>query len=142
MTTTNKAALPPIGKLLVTLDGLINDQFDHAIAAHGITRRQWQLLNTLDRAPATIDDLTEAVLPFLDTAAAETALPHLEPLAAQGLIAIEGDVCSLTAHGRERFTTTKSHVHAIRGQILTGLEEGEYEATVTSLQKMIQNLRP
>src|SRR6476646_7859095 len=51
----------PIGYWLKHLDRLIADSFSRALAADELTRRHWQVLNTLARGPArlatTVDDL-------------------------------------------------------------------------------------
>ena len=49
------ASSRPIGFWLKLLDQLINEQFDSTLEDHGVTRRQWQLLNLL-----TNDDATQA----------------------------------------------------------------------------------
>jgi hypothetical protein len=65
----------PIGLVLRTLDRLIDERFDRTLTGRGVTRRQWQLLNTLAGGPATLDTLTAAVAAFLDRSAGETADP-------------------------------------------------------------------
>jgi hypothetical protein len=55
----------PIGYWLKHLDRLIEDNFDRLLASEGLTRRHWQLLNTLHRGPSTHEELAEAVAPFV-----------------------------------------------------------------------------
>jgi hypothetical protein len=128
----------PIGFLLRTLDRLIDERFDHALAGHGVTRRQWQLLNTLARTSADLDSLTAAVAPFL---AGETARPHLDPLVADGTVTRDGDTYTLTATGRATLGALAAEVRTIRDATVAGLADGEYERTVTTLETMIGNLR-
>src|SRR5690349_15828168 len=131
---------PLIGSLLKRLDRLIEDRFHHTLGARGITRRQWQLLRTLAGGPATPDALTDAVSPFLDRAAGETARQHLDPLVRQGLVSQENGTCALTDTGGELFRHLATEVQATRALTTAGLDEREYERTIASLETMIRNL--
>ena len=130
----------PIGLLLRTLDRLIDERFDRALAGRGVTRRQWQLLNALTGGASTLPSLTAAVAPFLDPAAGETARPHLDPLVANGTVAATGDTYTLTDAGRATLSDLTTDVGAIRRTTVAGLADGEYDRTVATLQKMIANL--
>src|SRR4051812_33335026 len=103
MATTNRPdrtpARPPIGFLLRTLDGLIDQRFERTLGAHGVTRRQWQLLRTLDDGAAPLDALNAAVAPFLDVDSGETAARHLGPLVERGAVTSADDVYELTDAG-------------------------------------------
>ncbi|MCD0442628.1 hypothetical protein LO763_03190 [Glycomyces sp. A-F 0318] len=134
MITTNKA---PIGLLLVTLDRLIDERFEEVLGGHGVSRRQWQLLNLLAEGEAALEELTEALAAFLD---GEDALPHLEPLARRGLVRSDAGRCSLTGAGRDRLGALAREVRAVRERTTAGLGAGEYEAVVAGLRKMIGNL--
>src|SRR5215813_2415405 len=77
----------PIGYWLKHLDRLIEDTFSRALAEQGLTRRHWQVLNTLAREPAGPAELTKALDPFLHDdqpgprrpAAPDTGRPHRPP---------------------------------------------------------------
>ena len=55
----------PIGFWLKLVDRMIDEQFASTLEEHGVTRRQWQLLNILARENATVQQLDTAVAPFL-----------------------------------------------------------------------------
>jgi hypothetical protein len=55
----------PIGYWLKRLDGLIEENFERTLTGDGVTRRQWQALNTLHQRPSTQAELAEALQPFL-----------------------------------------------------------------------------
>jgi hypothetical protein len=55
----------PIGYWLKQLDRLIEDTFSRTLSEQGLTRRHWQVLNTLARDPAGPAELTRALDPFL-----------------------------------------------------------------------------
>lgn len=139
-TTDSRSAQPPIGMLLAGLDRLIEERFAAAVGGHGVTRRQWQLLNLVAKGTATESELTEGVAPFLDRASGETARRHLDPLVEAGLLGRDGEVYSLTDAGRDRFAALARDVRAVRERTVAGLAEGEYDAVVTGLRKMIRNL--
>jgi hypothetical protein len=67
----------PIGFWLKLVDRLIDESFDSLLEEHGVTRRQWQLLNVLQRGPATLEQLDSAVAPFLREEAGESSAEHL-----------------------------------------------------------------
>lgn len=55
----------PIGYWLKHLDRLIDQAFERALDADGLTRRHWQVLNTLAAGPTTNAALTAALQPFV-----------------------------------------------------------------------------
>ena len=60
----------PIGFWLKLVDRLIDDGFARTLEEHGVTRRQWQLLTILDANAASGEQLSAAILPFLQGVAA------------------------------------------------------------------------
>lgn len=125
----------PIGLLLRTLDGLIDQRFEQVLGERDVSRRQWQLLRTLTDGPASADVLSERVAVFLGD---DTVQEHLDPLVARGYV--EG-AYALTEAGRSFVDELALAVGAIRELTVRGLAEGEYDRTVATLQAMIDNLR-
>ncbi|HWH26618.1 MAG TPA: MarR family transcriptional regulator [Pseudolysinimonas sp.] len=143
MNTTKVQAGPtslPIGFQLRKLDGLLNERFEGTLGARGVSRRQWQLLRMLAEQAHTLVELNEAVAPFLDRAEGETARRHLDPLAAGGVVTVTDGVYKLTADGRAFVDGLVDEVQLTRDLTVRGFEEGEYDRTVASLQRMIRNL--
>lgn len=54
----------PIGYWLKHLDRLIERAFDDKLGEQGVSRRQWQILNTLSQSDQTRDELLVALRPF------------------------------------------------------------------------------
>ena len=54
----------PIGYWLKTLDRLIDENLDRALAAEGVQRRHWQILNIVKTSPATEAKIAAALDPF------------------------------------------------------------------------------
>jgi len=141
MITTDKALRhQPIGFLLRKLDRLLDERFERTLGAFEVTRRQWQLMNTLLEGPATKDALSGAVAPFLDKSPDETVEQHLTPLLERGVVERDGDAYELTPSGRALFVELRDHVRSTRELTTRGLADGEYERTLANLSTMIQNL--
>lgn len=130
----------PLGFLLKTLDRLLEDRFDEALERHRLSRRQWQLLNVLADTESTVSQLDEAIAPFLEADAQGTSEGHLEPLLGGGLVAEKSGVFRLTDLGREELHGARETVQGLRDVSVRGLEDGEYERTLRTLEAMIVNL--
>lgn len=129
----------PIGYWLKLVDGLIDRQFASTLDEHGVTRRQWQLLNVLHRGPATVEQLDEAVAPFL-TADEESSVEHLTELIDSAWVAATPQGYELTERGDTAFGTLAEVVAHQRSVVSQGITEQEYGETVGVLEKMARNL--
>jgi hypothetical protein len=127
----------PIGFWLKLVDRLIDQAFDALLEEHGVTRRQWQLLNVLKGGPATLEQLDAAVAPFLEEETGESSAEHLEELVGSGWV---DPGYSLTEAG---VTALEGLGHAV-GELRNGMAEGvaddEYAATLAVLERMARNL--
>ncbi len=134
----------PIGFWLKLVDKLIDEQFASTLEEHGVTRRQWQLLNVLSQEPATVDQLDATVAPFLSAAAgddpAETSADHLAELVDSAWVDVTPTGYSITERGRAAFERLESVVAAQRTQIADGVSPEQYEQTVATLERMARNL--
>jgi DNA-binding MarR family transcriptional regulator len=128
----------PIGYWLKHVDHLIESTFEHALAAEGLTRRHWQVLNTVATGPTTRAELDVALAPFLvdDPLAASRAL---DDLVARGWV---DDALSLTVAGRAGYGTVSERIQQSRRSIMTGISDEEYARTVGTLEQMAHNLEP
>jgi DNA-binding MarR family transcriptional regulator len=132
----------PIGYLLTRLDQLINARFAAAFDASGVTRRQWQLMNVLERGAATTEQLDTAVAPFLDQGPGDRVSEHLGSLERRGWVVFAGQQFALTEDGRSEMRVLRDRVQDIRSALVERLADGEYERTVRNLATMIDNLEP
>jgi hypothetical protein len=130
----------PIGFWLKLVDRLIDERFAAIIEEHGVTRRQWQLLNVMEPAAATVDQLDEAIAPFVEPGTEETAVEHLAELVDSEWITVSASVYSLTERGRAAFGRLQQVVDALRDQTSEGLTEEQYETTLVALERMAVNL--
>lgn len=130
----------PIGYWLKLVDRLIDEQFASTLEEHGVTRRQWQLLNVLSREPATVEQLDAAVAPFLSADDAETSAEHLTELIESAWVAATHDGYELTDRGRAAFERLAEVVRVQRTIVAQGVSPDEYEQTVAVLERMARNL--
>jgi hypothetical protein len=129
----------PIGYWLKLVDNLIERQFATTLDEHGVTRRQWQLLNVLARSSATVEQLDDAIAPFLD-GASESAVEHLSELIDSAWVDATAEGYELTDRGRTAFATLAEVVAKQRAVVAQGITEAEYSETVGVLEKMARNL--
>jgi hypothetical protein len=130
----------PVGYWLKHLDRLIEDTFSAALTAEGLTRRHWQVLNTLAQGPAGPGELTAALEPFLrdDPAGQATTVDHLIHL---GWASRDHDGrLGLTPRGRTAHQAIQERVRQTRGLLVRGISADEYAALIDVLTRMAANL--
>ena len=131
----------PIGYWLKLVDQLIDRQFERTLDDHGVTRRQWQLLNVLARGVSTVEQLDEAIAPFLAGGASpESAVEHLSELIDSAWVDATPDGYELTERGRVAFGTLADVVSHQRTQVAQGISEQEYAQTLSVLERIAHNL--
>ena len=134
----------PIGFWLKLVDRLIDEQFASTLEEHGVTRRQWQLLNLLSQGPSSLAALDAAIAPFLaaatDDAAAESSSEHLTELVESEWVTGTPESYALTERGSAALHRLAEVVSANRRQIAHGITDAEYLATVDVLQRVAGNL--
>ena len=130
----------PIGFWLKLVDRMIDEQFASTLEEHGVTRRQWQLLNVLSREPATVEQLDAAVAPFLSAELDETSADHLAELVDSGWVDSSTAAYQITDRGRTAFDKLEAVVIAQRTLVAEGVSADEYEQTVSVLERMARNL--
>ncbi len=128
----------PIGFWLKLVDRLIDEQFAATLEEHGVTRRQWQLLNVLHAQTATIEQLDAAVAPFLG--ADETSAENLTELVESAWVESTPTGYALTERGRAALDRLSEVVATQRTAIAEGISADEYQRTVSVLERMAANL--
>ncbi|WP_026556484.1 MarR family winged helix-turn-helix transcriptional regulator [Arthrobacter sp. 35W] len=130
----------PIGFWLKLVDSLISAQFEAIVEEHGITRRQWQIMNLLHEGPQTSSDIDAALKPFHDDPGDPLASEQMAELLESGWIEDDDGSYSLTPHGQTSLASISEVVRRNREQVAQGIPEEEYEATLDVLQRMARNL--
>jgi len=130
----------PIGYWLKHLDRLIEDTFTRTLGEQGLTRRHWQVLNTLARDPASPAELTKALDPFLRDDQAGQAAVAADLIGRDWVSRDHDGRLRLTQHGRTAHQWTQEQVQQTRGLLLHGISAGEYAAAIDILTRMAANL--
>ena len=130
----------PIGFWLKLVDNLIDQQLAVTLEEHGVTRRQWQLLNVLTRQPSTTAELDEAVAPFLSADDNESSTEHLAELVDSDWVVETVGSYTLTERGSAAFERLSEVVAEQRTLVAAGIEPDEYEGTASVLERMARNL--
>ncbi|MDZ8275216.1 hypothetical protein R2Q81_04530 [Microbacterium aquimaris] len=117
----------PIGFWLRALDAALTHEIDERLAAEGASRRDWMLLNALDRS--------------VDASSPPRRGPgrgrHLHHLADRGWIEQSSDgAWSLTEAGRDAKDRLGDLVDGVRTRVVDAVGEADYDSTVRSLAAM------
>jgi DNA-binding MarR family transcriptional regulator len=126
----------PIGYWLKEVDRLIEEDFARLLAEERLTRRHWQVLNTVAKGPRTMAELDEELSPFLSTRMPSVA-PVVGELRARGWV--DGTV-ALTEKGRERHREVSERVAVNRRRLTKSISAEEYRSVVDVLERMAGNL--
>jgi DNA-binding MarR family transcriptional regulator len=131
----------PIGHWLKALDQLLEETLDRALASEGVTRRDWQVLNALDAAPAARDAVVEQLRPFWG-AQRDDPDAVLEGLITRGwALRDAADRYALSPEGEAARAGLLERVNALRAAIADGVTPEQYNTTVDTLSRMTRNLQ-
>lgn len=128
----------PIGFWLKLVDDKIDEQFASTLDEHGVTRRQWQLLNVLTKEPATVEALDAEVAPFL--VEDESSAEHLAELVDSGWVTLADAHYDITERGRTALDRLSEVVATQRTLVTEGLTQQQYDDTLAVLERMARNL--
>lgn len=141
----------PISYWVKLVDRLIDDLFATTLDEHGITRRQWQLLNVLSKGAAGVEKLDGEIAPYLSPAQVGVAatpgthsssLESLTELIDSEWLTTDGATYELTERGRavvERLTVV---IADERQRATAGVTDEQYATAITVLEAMAHNLTP
>lgn len=130
----------PIGFWLKLVDRLIDEQFATTLEEHGVTRRQWQLLNVLSSGPSTVEQLDAAIAPFLRADDHETSVEHLTELIDSAWVDATPSGYELTDRGLGAFERLQEVVSTQRTLATEGVTAEQYEQTLVVLERVARNL--
>lgn len=130
----------PIGYWLKHLHNLLESQLEATLAHHSLTRRHWQVLNSLARRARGEEELRAALAPFWEEGAPALG-PLLDELTGRGWIgpARGAAPVALTEQGAAVHAELARQVQRTRAQVLTGVSPDQYSDTVRTLATMARN---
>ncbi|TAP25249.1 MarR family transcriptional regulator [Arthrobacter sp. S41] len=131
----------PLGYWLKLVDSLIDEQFAATLEEHGVTRRQWQVLNLLEHQPASEAQLNTDLSPFFASEDEPQSLSeHLAELVESGWVTVHNGEYSITGRGHTSLLKLSELVEKIRTQFGQDLDGSEYDAVIQTLEKIARSL--
>ena len=123
----------PIGYWLKHLDRLIEQSFERTLGAEGLTRRHWQVLNTLVAGPTSGEALLVALKPFvgINASAVEAVIDDL--FDCNWLRRDDGGDLELSVDGRSAHAALMKRVEQTRQLLRRGVSDDEYTRAVEIL---------
>jgi DNA-binding MarR family transcriptional regulator len=100
-----------------------------------LTRRHWQVLNTIALGARTPEEVDEVMAPFV--AADGSMAPKIADLRERGWVTETGE---LTAAGREAHARVEQRVQAFRATAIDGIGDDDYRTTIRTLERCAANL--
>jgi DNA-binding MarR family transcriptional regulator len=128
----------PIGYWLSHVHQLLESSFETTLSTERLTRRHWQVLNTIATGARTRADVAEALAPFLVQGGSSTT-PLIHDLVARGWVHTGGEF-DLTEEGRSAHARVQHQVEAHRLRITEGISDEEYVTTHNVLERLAANL--
>ncbi|WAL68194.1 MarR family transcriptional regulator [Amycolatopsis cynarae] len=128
--------MKPLGYWLKRIDGQLEAAIDHLLAEEAVSRRQWQILNTLATGPRSLQEIDEALAPFRDSDS-PTFQPAVAELVSRGWVQ---SGYALTGQGRLAHQQIAAKVHTFREKTIEGLSEKDYATLVGLLERVSANV--
>ncbi|MEU4115537.1 hypothetical protein AB0F71_13690 [Kitasatospora sp. NPDC028055] len=126
----------PLGYWLRHVDDALEQSMARLFAADALSRRDWQVLDTLSRGPADTAALDAALAPFLRPEEASVR-PHLEGLAARGWVVLDPDgSAALTERGRAANRRAAAQAAGLRERLTACLTPQELTTLMTLLERL------
>ena len=127
--------MKPLGWWLRHLHELLESSMAHTLEAESLTRRHWQVLNTIALGARTPEEVDAAMSPFV--AGEGSMAPKVADLRARGWVAEDG---ALTDDGREAHARVEGRIKAFRAKSMAGVSDDDYRTTIRTLERCAANL--
>jgi DNA-binding MarR family transcriptional regulator len=132
----------PIGYWLKHLDRLIDQAFERALDADGLTRRHWQVLHTLAAGPTTTTALTAGLQPFVQGESMTIEVILTDFLDRGWVRSVPDGRVEISERGRAAHEAALQRVSETRQALRSGITDDEYVTVIRILQRMASNLEP
>ena len=127
--------MKPLGWWLRHLHELLESSMGRILDDESLTRRHWQVLNTIALGAHTPEEVDTVMAPFV--AAEGSMAPKIAHLRERGWVAGNGE---LTAAGREAHVRVEQRVKAFRALAIDGIGDDDYRTTIRTLERCAANL--
>jgi hypothetical protein len=136
MTVPRTEGIRPIGWWLKEADARLEHAFDVRLRAHGVTsRRGWQVLASVARAPVARTDLVSELATFDPADTVEQLIAELEK---EGWLTEEAGLLRLTGSGEELHTALRAQAVVIRNWVADALPGDDYATLVNLLRQLVE----
>ncbi|MFI8827850.1 MarR family winged helix-turn-helix transcriptional regulator [Streptomyces sp. NPDC053431] len=130
----------PFGYWLKHIDGAIEDAMARLFAADGLSRRGWQVLNTVSYEPVTLDHVDEIMTAFRSVGE-PSMRPYVDDLVRRGWAGLDADgTVALTAEGRAAHRRISEQVAVLRTRMTECLSPEEFGTLTALLQRIGDHL--
>ncbi|QMU30732.1 hypothetical protein [Adhaeribacter radiodurans] len=128
----------PIGYWIKQVDTLLTQEINALHATLGITRLKWQILHSIqEKEQINFLALITLLQPFADP---ETVTKTLAELKNDLLLIENKDDLALTNKGIALHATCQEQQKIFRLKAMAGITEQQYEQTLATLQKIVENI--
>jgi DNA-binding MarR family transcriptional regulator len=129
----------PIGYWVKRLDAALETHLDSTLARLRLSRRQWQVLNTLSSGPITPAELAEVLRPFSAANGGAAKEREMAALVRRELVFLLDGRLTLTDAGWALHAEASGMVEASRRELTAGIGVDEYATAVSVLERMSNN---
>jgi hypothetical protein len=136
MTEQGSSEQRPLVFWLELVHRMLDAQFETTLDEHGVTRRQWQLLNVLAAEPSDLHQEGEETA-YLDDVG---ELIESDWVHSDGGAPPQGSVFSLTERGRGAFDRLSAVIAEQRTNDARGISPDDYLTSVSALRQLATNL--
>ena len=127
----------PIGWWVKEVDRLLTEALDTALERESLDRTGWQVLNTVATdGRVRREEVAAALSSFADEVSVAAMIGSLS---ARGW-ATDTDPVEVTEQGRAAHADLLATVTRVRRAAVDGIEADEYQTTVRTLARMVENL--
>ncbi|WP_329053568.1 MarR family transcriptional regulator [Amycolatopsis sp. NBC_01488] len=127
--------MKPLGWHLRHVHELLESSMGRVLDTESLTRRHWQVLNTIALGARTPEDVDAVMAPFVTAEGSMT--PKIADLRERGWLAENGE---LTHAGRATHARVEERIKAFRAAAMDGISDDDYRAMIRSLERCAANL--
>jgi DNA-binding MarR family transcriptional regulator len=141
--TESKTANLPIGFWLKKVDQLLTDQINQIQARNGLTRLEWQTLNTLHEKEGVGQEALHTILaPFTDRATLSKILGRFSELDWLDMTNDDAgtSIYRLKSEGKQQHQKVFKAQQEIRELAMKEINAEAYATVIRTLQQMVTNL--
>jgi DNA-binding MarR family transcriptional regulator len=129
----------PIGYYLKLADNYLTKGIDEIQSQHSLNRIEWQILNSIYEKPSILkQEIFEIMKPLADSQFVETVLAKFS---SKSFIETINDTLTLTTAGQKLHKACFDTQQEFRKKAVIGISEIDYQTTISTLQKMIDNIK-